>query len=313
MSTLKAYADLFRMGHCAPAVMRTVGDQSAPGRDWLVTLSAGMPGGIGNTGHECGAVTSPIVLLGLRYGLRDLDRGLPLVFDKSHALCQRFLARHKTLQCTEIRGKARFPRHCILPVVRASRLFADATAQDALDAIAPDAREAYARLYAHMAEKDFHCARAVLVRLRDRLSPTEDLIDAVSAFVGGTAFMGLSCSAFAAGVMAVGLRLGEVENSLPRVVRMLAVMTAGGNGLRDDLNKFNPSLMRGYRLSKWFVHQFGSTQCRVITQCNFATASGVDDYISKDRITTCASIAEKVAAEVERMLDAEGDAWRGAV
>jgi len=151
------------------------------------------------------------------------------------------------------------------------------------------------------------------VRLRDRLSPTEDLIDAASAFVGGTAFMGLSCSAFAAGVMAVGLRLGEVENSLPRVVRMLAVMTAGGNGLRDDLNKFNPSLMRGYRLSRWFVHQFGSTQCRVITQCNFATASGVDDYISKDRITTCASIAEKVAAEVERMLDAEGDAWRGAV
>jgi len=312
MSTIKAYADLFRMGHCAPAVMRTVGDLSAPGKDWLVTLSAGMPGGIGNTGHECGAVTSPLVLLGLRYGLRDLDRGLPVVFDKSHALCHRFLAGHKTLQCTEIRGKARFPRHCILPVVRAPRLFADVTAQDAQDAIAPDAREAYARLYAHMAEKDFHCARAVLLRLRERLATTEDVIDATSAFVGGTAFMGLTCSAFAAGVMALGLRLGEVENSLPRVVRMLAIMTAGGNAGRDDLNKFNPSLKRGYRLSKWFAHQFGSTQCRAITQCDFATAAGVDDYISNDRITTCESIAEEVAAQVERMLAAEGDASQGA-
>jgi hypothetical protein len=116
--------------------------------------------------------------------------------------------------------------------------------------------------------------------------------------------MGLTCSAFAAGVMALGLKLGEVEESLPRVVRMLAIMTAGGDALRDDLNKFNPSLKRGYRLSRWFAHEFGSTQCRAITQCDFATADGVDDYISNDRISTCESIAEKVAAKVERMMTA---------
>ncbi len=312
MSTAKAYADLFRMGHCAPSVMRTVGNVAAPGNDWLVTLSAGMPGGIGNTGHECGAVTSPTVLLGMRYGLRDLDRGLPIVFDKSHALCGRFLAHTKTLQCTQIRGKARFPRHCILPVVRSSRIFADVTAQDTQNAIPSDAREAYARLYAHMAKKNFHCAQSVLLRLRERVSPTEDLMDATSAFVGGTAFMGLTCSAFTAGVMALGLSRGEVENSLPRVVRMLAIMTAGGNALRDDLNKFNPSLRRGYRLSRWFAHQFGSTQCSAITQCDFATACGVDDYISNGRIATCESIAEQVAAKVERMLVAEGGASEGA-
>ena len=61
MSVARAYANLFTMGHCAPAVMRTLGDVSAPGKDWLVTLSAGMPGGIGNTGHECGAVTSSVM------------------------------------------------------------------------------------------------------------------------------------------------------------------------------------------------------------------------------------------------------------
>jgi C_GCAxxG_C_C family probable redox protein len=308
MSTVKAYADLFRMGHCAPSVITTIGSSAAPDKDWLVTLAAGMPGGIGNTGHECGAMTSPLVLLGLRYGLRDLDNGLPIVFDHSYALCSQFVARHKTLQCTEIRGKARFPRHCVPPVVGAPRLFADVTAHDGRDAIPPAAREAYARLYSHMASCDFHCAQAVFLQLDDPMPPRSDLMDATSAFLGGTAFMGLTCSAFTAGVMALGLRRGEVENSLPRVVRMLAIMTVGGNALRDDINKFNPSLMRGYRLSRWFTHEFGSTQCRAITQCDFATPAGVDDYIGNSRITSCQAIAEKVAAKVERMLAAEGDA-----
>jgi len=307
MSAARAYANLFTMGHCAPTVMRTIGDRAAPGKDWLVRLSAGMPGGIGNTGHECGAVTSSLVLLGLRYGLRDDDHGLPVVFDRSHELCQRFLERHKTLQCKEIRGKDRFPRHCIPPIVRAPELFAEVTAHDGRDAIPASAREAYGRLYSHMVENDFHCAQAIFRRLQERIPEREDLMDATSAFIGGTAFMGLTCSAFAAGVMAFGLRRGEVENSLPRVVRMLAIMTAGGNALKEDLNKFNPSLMRGYRLSRWFAHEFGSTQCLAITQSDFATASGVEEYVRNQRIATCRAIAEKVAAKVEQMLAAEGD------
>jgi C_GCAxxG_C_C family probable redox protein len=135
MSTVRAYANLFTMGHCAPAVMRTIGEVCAPGKDWLVRFSAGMPGGIGNTGHECGTVTSPLVLLGLRYGLRDVDDGLPVVFDRSHALSRQFLDSHKTLQCKEIRGKDRFPRHCISPVVHAPELFEAVTAHDGGDAI----------------------------------------------------------------------------------------------------------------------------------------------------------------------------------
>jgi uncharacterized protein (DUF58 family) len=40
---------------------------------------AGMPGGIGNTGFECGGITSPLVLLGLRNGLLFVCAGLFLV------------------------------------------------------------------------------------------------------------------------------------------------------------------------------------------------------------------------------------------
>jgi len=305
MSSARTFANLFRMGHCAPTVMRTLGETYAPGEDWLVTLSAGMPGGIGNTGHECGAVTSSLVMLGLRYGLRDVDDGLPIIFDRSHTLCQRFLDRRKTLQCEEIRGDDRFPRHCIPPIVAAPGLFSEVVAGDHRDSIATDARRAHACMYSHMTQNCFHCAQAVFLRLQDGTEQPQELMDATSAFIGGTAFMGLTCSAFTAGVMALGLSRGEVENSVPRVVRMLAMMTFGGNALRADVNKFNPSLMRGYRLSRWFAHEFGSTQCQAITQSDFGTASGVEDYVRNARITSCVAIADKVAAKVERMLSAE--------
>ena len=51
-----ALANLLRMGHCAPTVMKTILDISPAEKEWLVRLSAGMPGGIGNTGFECGGV-----------------------------------------------------------------------------------------------------------------------------------------------------------------------------------------------------------------------------------------------------------------
>ncbi len=60
----RGFSNLLRMGHCAPTVMQTLLDVSATEEEWLVRLSAGMPGGIGNTGFECGAVTSPLVMLG---------------------------------------------------------------------------------------------------------------------------------------------------------------------------------------------------------------------------------------------------------
>src|SRR5512139_3102639 len=101
------------MGHCAPTVMQTILDNSSTEKEWLVRLSAGMPGGIGNTGFECGGVTSPLVLLGIRFGLDQEGGDLPVIFDKGHTLCQHFLTCHKTFRCKEIRGKDRFPRHCL--------------------------------------------------------------------------------------------------------------------------------------------------------------------------------------------------------
>jgi hypothetical protein len=114
--------------------------------------------------------------------------------------------------------------------------------------------------------------------------------------------MGKTCSAFTAGVMAIGLRAGEIENSVPRVIRLLALMTFGGNAFDERINKFNRSMNNGYRMSKWFVKEFGSTQCQAITQCDFSDTTGVSNYIGGEQITMCRTIAGKVAEKVQTIL-----------
>ncbi len=282
--------------------MRTLLDVSSTEKEWLVRLSAGMPGGIGNTGHECGAVTSPLALMGTHHGLRDVDRGLPAIFDKGHALCRNFLACHNTLQCREIRGKDHFPRHCISPVLRSPELLRDTLDGDQRGAIPEGTRAGYSTPYAHLVDSDFHCAQAVLVHLGSSPAEDREVFDATSAFMGGTVFMGRTCGALTAGVMTIGLKAGEIESSRLRVIRLLAIMTVGGDAFDDRLNKFNASMNRGNRLAKWFANEFGSTQCRAITGCDFADAAGVSKYVEGDLIAKCRTIACQVAEKVRELL-----------
>ena len=298
----RGFANLLRMGHCAPTAMRTILDVSSTDGEWLVRLSAGMPGGIGNTGHECGAVTSPLAVLGTQHGLREMDRGLPVVIDRGHAFCRDFLACQQTLQCREIRTKEGFPRQCVGPVLRSAELWRSAVDDARPDAIPEGTRAGYAQLYANFAEHEFHCAQTVLSNLGYSPTGHREVFDATSAFLGGTLFTGRTCSALVAGVMAMGLKAGEIENSRLRVIRLLATMTVGGDALDDRLNKFNASMNRGNRLAKWFASESGSTQCRKITGCDFSDPVGVSDYIDGDRITKCKAIARDVAQQVELML-----------
>ena len=292
-------SNLLRMGHCAPTVMQTLLDVSGTQKEWLVKLSAGMPGGIGNTGFECGAVTSPLVLMGLHYELRDGEDNLPVIFDRGHALCQHFLACHQTLHCKQIRNNDRFPKHCIRPVCLSPQLFQAVTADNGRSAIPPGSREAYRRIYSYWVAENFHCAQAVFDHLHYTTQEHRELFDAASAFMGGTLFKGMTCSALAAGVMAVGLRIGEIEDSPPRVARMLFRMTFGGNAFDERINKFNRPMNTGYRMSKWFRQEFGSTQCQAITGCDFSTIDGVSKYIERNCVTRCKEMAVKVAEKVQ--------------
>jgi hypothetical protein len=208
--------------------------------------------------------------------------------------------------CKEILGDRRVPLPCIKVARHAPELYRQTDCKDNTEAISGETREAFLLLYSHMSANGFHCAHTVLKHLDDTIPVTRELLDGTSGFIGGTVFKGLTCSAFTAGLMAVGLRLGEIENSYLRVTRMLATMIAGGNALADNMNKFNRLLNIGHRMSKWFKKEFGSTLCREITQCDFSSLEDVHRYIEKESVTTCRNLAEKVAKQAERIIIEKG-------
>ena len=302
----RGLSNLLKMGHCAPAVMQTLLDLGNTKEEWLVRMTAGLPGGIGNTGFECGGITSPLIQLGLEHGLSAKHDGLPTVIYAGHDYLQRFQKCNNSLLCKEILGDRRVPLPCIKVVRHAPELYRQTDCKDNTEAISGETREAFHLLYSHLSANGFHCAHAVLKHLGDTIPVTRELLDGTSGFIGGTAFKGLTCSAFTAGLMAVGLKLGEIEDSYLRVIRMLATMIAGGNALADHMNKFNRLMNIGHRMSKWFKKEFGSTLCREITQCDFSSLEDVHRYIENGSLTTCKIIAEKVARQAERIIKQKG-------
>ena len=207
--------NLLKMGHCAPSVMQTLLDLGNKKEEWLVRMTAGLPGGIGNTGFECGGITSPLIQLGLEYGLNAEDNGLPLVISSGHDYLCRFQDCNNSLLCKEILGKRRVPLPCIKVARHAPELYNQTGCKDNAEAISDETRQAFYVLYSHLTKNGFHCAHTVIKHLDNTIPVTRELLDGTSCFIGGTAFKGLTCSAFTAGLIAVGLKLGEIENSFP--------------------------------------------------------------------------------------------------
>lgn len=301
--------NLLKMGHCAPAVMQSLLDLGNKKEEWLVKIASGLPGGIGSTGFECGGITSPLIQFGLKHGLSANHDKLPTVIYAGHDYLNRFHSCNNSLLCKEILGKRRVPLPCIKVARYAPELYFQTGVKDNSEALSDDNREAFCLLYSHMTENGFHCAHTVLKHLDSTIPLTRELLDAASGFIGGTAFKGLTCSAFTAGLMVVGLKLGEIEDSYLKVFRMLTIMVAGGNAFSDNLNKFNRLMNIGHRMSKWFKKEFGSNLCREITMCDFSSSQDVNRYIDTGSITTCKMIAEKVAMQSEMIIKQGGDGF----
>ena len=102
--------------------------------------------------------------------------------------------------------------------------------------------------------------------------------------------------------MALGLARGEIENSRLRVLRMIGMMSMGGDAFADKFNAFNKSMNLGHCLSQWFAVEYGDVQCRAITRCDFSTTEGVRRYIDDDGTRRCNAIAQSVARRVHGMI-----------
>jgi hypothetical protein len=170
------------------------------------------------------------------------------------------------------------------------------------EALTPRQEEAYDLLYAHWVDRGFHCAHAVFRGIDDARLETEALRAASSAFMGGMVFTGGTCNALTAGVMALGLALGTIENSRPRVLRMIATMAVGGDAFADSRNAFNRIMNLGHHLADWFKAEFGNTSCRTLTQCDFSTKEGFRSYVENDGTTRCGVIADAVARRTRALI-----------
>ncbi len=296
----RALGNVLRAGHCAPTVMRTLLDAAGEEARWPVKLVSGLPGGIGNSGHECGAITASLVSLGLRHARDPDEDGVPVVVSKGRAVLREFEARHGSCACRDILVLRRLPLRCVNVVRLAPERCVEIDGRPCGDALSAEERRACASLHAHLAERGFHCAHAVIRAAGAGEAPA--LLDATAAFVGGTACAGLTCSALAAGVMLLGLEHGESEQSPGRVLRGMAAMAAGGRAFADDYRAVNGAMDEGHELVAWFRGELGSTQCRKLTGADFSTAAGVARYVESDGVSRCRGIARAVAGRVRSML-----------
>ena len=96
---------------------------------------------------------------------------------------------------------------------------------------------------AHDYERDYHgCSRCVLKPLQDHLDLGDDSsLKASTTLAAGVAMRGETCGALLAGLLAVG------------------IVTASGD--LKDTDALTDSLVSGFRLSKKFETEFGTTNC----------------------------------------------------
>ena len=110
--------------------------------------------------------------------------------------------------------------------------------------------------------QDFHCAKDVF---RNSGITDSKTLSACQGFLGGTLLTGMTCSALTAtGIMAIGLKKGQIENSYVKVFRMIRMMDESDKWLGNDINNFHRSINLGKRLHAWSTNTYGGSTCRKI-------------------------------------------------
>ncbi len=100
-----AIKNVLSMGHCAPTVARTLLQSEGIEDPRLIKLMAAMPGGIGNSGAECGGVTAPLMYLGVRFGYDFSDENQVRVISLGQNHLRAFERLHRTVLCRDIRAR----------------------------------------------------------------------------------------------------------------------------------------------------------------------------------------------------------------
>ena len=317
---VRGLSNALKMGHCAPTVMRTLQELQDIEDERLLMATAGMPGGIGWLRAECGCVTSAVLMMGLKYGddiLKSDNKPDPGIISMGQNYLNRFRPTYGGLECREISrvnynekqnvkknslgatGRC-FKAICGSPVLLMGIM--DGKSEDTPSSVDSERIKAHEKLLELYRAQKFHCSQSVLHALDEVTEEDENILRASWGFMGGTLMQGMTCGALTGGVLALGLKFGEIEDSYLRVMRWTLQLLIDGDIKREDLNKFNRSMNISEVLVEWFEREFGSTRCRDLTQTDLNTEAGVDTYISEQKIDQCRAVAEKTAEKVREII-----------
>ncbi len=301
IASKRCRSNMLRMGHCAPTVLRTLLEEKGRLDLEMVKDAGGLAGGIGGPG-ECGGVVGSLMALGLLYGGDPSGSGMSRVVCLGREYLRRFREVHGGTACKELMPKGM--RACYDAVCLSPPLFAEVSSGELalVDALPEEARAAHAALLAGFLERRFHCAHDVLRDLSDVVAVTDDQRRATSGFVGGMVLTGSTCGALAAGVVAVSSKLGGVEDSRLRVLRMLATMAfSEERAMRDERNAANRSIRIAGALARWFEKEYGTTRCAELTKADFDSPPWVERFLAEG-LPSCAERAHRVAVETRRLI-----------
>jgi hypothetical protein len=155
-----------------------------------------------------------------------------------------------------------------------------------------------ARLLFAFEARSFHCVHSVFSGLDGIVPECPRMHNMTYPLACGIAFSGGTCAAAAAGVLAIGLATGTIEDSYLRVISMMIRMLTGGDMMADHVNNFNPAINRGQQLMEWFENEQRSLDCADLTGIDIGDPGSITRYLSGDGITRCEAIAEAVAVKV---------------
>ena len=90
--------------NCSQSIFMTYSEDFGIDREAALKLSCGLGGGMGRTGHVCGAVTGAVLILGLKYGRYKLEDKESK--ERTYSLVQefekQFIERNGTVVCDEL-------------------------------------------------------------------------------------------------------------------------------------------------------------------------------------------------------------------
>jgi C_GCAxxG_C_C family probable redox protein len=95
-------------GHysCSQAMMLTYAPHLGLDAEIALQLGTGFAGGMGRHGEVCGAVTGAVMVIGLKYGMKNKDDedARAKTFELVSELFKRFSANHNSVRCRTILG-----------------------------------------------------------------------------------------------------------------------------------------------------------------------------------------------------------------